>query len=485
MLQASRSRTDRTCLRLLALAVAALASCGPPPVRRPPSVALFVVDTLRVDAVSAYGYLDGTTPTLDTLAKEGLRYTRAYAQAPWTLPSHATIFTGLLPSQHRMGWRQMRAPDEWRTLAEMLQQAGYETVGVSENGMLCDTFNMTQGFEQFTNVRDNGLDAPTVVAEWLRRRDADRPFFLFVNLFDAHGPFEVRQQNPFLPPRVDPETARTVSQLPERHFCMTSQHDETMSILWGLYLGDVRAADAKLGMILEILRQGQLEPPLVTIVTSDHGEHFGEHRLFQHQFSVREPLLHVPLVVQGRADAVPAVIDAPVQLADLMPTILEWAGVAVPPGLAGQVLPTHGEAQALPRSLIAEHDDYLGELAPGGGGIPPLMKKQGDITRGACGPNDRVFGGMRTIIRHPSKLIWYEGYSPQLYDLLADPEEDQNLAAAHPETVAALTAELHRQTGVPPDSTAAIGGGRLERDQIERLRALGYITVDEPKAGGS
>ena len=81
--------------------------------------------------------------------------------------------------------------------------------------------------------------------------------------------------------------------------------------------------------------------------------------------------------------------------------------------------------------------------------------------------------------------IWFEGYPPQLYDLLADPEEERNLAATHPDLVATLTAELHRQTGAPPDAKAASGGsGRSERDQVERLRALGYVTVDEPKAGG-
>jgi len=114
-----------------------------------------------------------------------------------------------------------------------------------------------------------------------------------------------------------------------------------------------------------------------------------------------------------------------------------------------------------------------------------LIKKQGDTMRRACGPNDQVFGGMRAIIRHTSKLIWFEGYPPQLYDLLADPEEERNLAATHPDLVATLTAELHRQTGAPPDAKTASGGsGRLERDQVERLRALGYVTVDKPKAGG-
>jgi hypothetical protein len=164
-----------------------------------------------------------------------------------------------------------------------------------------------------------------------------------------------------------------------------------------------------------------------------------------------------------------------------MPTMLEWVVVPMPQNLAGRPLPTHGGAAVGPRPLIAEHDDYVGE-APGSGNLPPLIKKQGDAMRRACGPNDQVFGGMRAIIRHPSKLIGFEGYPPRLYDLLGDPEEERNLAATHPDLVATLTTELHRQTGAPPDASG--GSARLERGQVERLRALGYVTVDEPKAGG-
>lgn len=178
-------------------------------------------------------------------------------------------------------------------------------------------------------------------------------------------------------------------------------------------------------------------------------------------------------------------IDTSVELADLMPTMLEWAVVPMPQNLAGRPLPTHSGAAVGPRPLIAEHDDYVGELAPGSGNLPPLIKKQGDAMRRASGPNDQVFGGIRAIIRHPSKLIGFEGYPPQLYDLLADPEEERNLAATHPDLVATLTAELHRQTGAPPDAKAASGGsGRLERDQVERLRALGYVTSTSRRPGG-
>lgn len=199
-----------------------------------------------------------------------------------------------------------------------------------------------------------------------------------------------------------------LSQKPEDHFCAVSRDDRTMAILWGLYLGDVQEGDRKLGHLQEMLDGARATRPLVIIVTSDHGEHLGEHRLFQHHFSVREPLLHVPLVIHGLPDVAPAVIDTPVELADLMPTMLEWAVVPMPQNLAGRPLPTHSSAAVGPRPLIAELD----------------------------------------------------------YDLLADPKEERNLAATHPDLVATLTAELRRQTGAPPDAKAASGGcGGLERDR--------------------
>ena len=134
----------------------------------PLNFVLFVLDTTRFDAVSAHGVHSGTTPVLDTLASAGLRYTRAFAQSPWTLPSHVTMFTGLLPSQHGAGWRGTRAGDELVTLAERLRDAGYETFGVSENPWVSPSFNLDQGFERLLSVR--GAKRPGVVesvARWL------------------------------------------------------------------------------------------------------------------------------------------------------------------------------------------------------------------------------------------------------------------------------------------------------------------------------
>lgn len=476
-----------TALSVLAaplLAITAGCSAPPPP---PPSFLLFVLDTTRADAVSAMGRVAGTTPTVDALAQAGVRYTRAYAQAPWTLPSHATLFTGLLPSQHGLEWHRTRAPDEWQTLAERLRAAGYETVGVSENGWIGETFNMTQGFDRFTNVLDD-KPKPTrnVVADWVATRKPGRPFLLFVNVTDAHAPFPVRDGGAFLPPGVTPAAARGVSQKPADYFCASSPDDPAMAILWGLYLGDVNAADRKLAAIRTVLGDAGLDAGLVTIVTADHGEHFGEHGLVNHLFSVREALLHVPLVVHGLPGVVPAVIDAPVRLADILPSVLDWAGLTVPTGLAGAPLPVRA-ADVVARPVIAEHHDFGGEPAADDASVTAAVRKATDVMRRGCGPDDRVFGGMRALIRDRYKLIEYDNYPPELYDLAADVGETRNLAAERPALVAELTAQLTAATQVPAPTPAGPGGAGRDAEPapevLDMLRALGYVGGGEPEHG--
>src|SRR5262245_9771618 len=158
----------RTSRRALVAAVAVAAGVGlmtwlalrparqAAPIDARPSFVLAVLDTMRADAVSCYGSVAGTTPTLDRLAAGGLRYTRAFAQAHWTLPSHATLFTGLAPSRHGVDWRRPEATGDLTTLAERLRDGGYETVGVSENPWVTSAFHLDQGFERFSGVREEG-----------------------------------------------------------------------------------------------------------------------------------------------------------------------------------------------------------------------------------------------------------------------------------------------------------------------------------------
>jgi arylsulfatase A-like enzyme len=456
--------------------------CGQAP-GRPPSVVLVVLDTTRADAVSVYGAVRGTTPAFDAIAARGVRYTAAYANANWTLPSHATMFTGLLPDAHHMVGPKARLPDTVPTLARLLHDAGYETLGVSENPWINDVNNLAAGFDRFSLVGGRGLidvmpraatrpqrpatpDAEVVeaVAAWRKTRAAERPYFLFVNLMDAHAPYEVRADNRFLPAGVDAAAARAVSQEVRDYLCHTDGRTHDLAVLHGLYLGDVAAADRKLAALRAEL--AEMPEESVLIVTSDHGELFGEHGLVGHAVGVWEPLLRVPLAVAGLPGVAPAVIDEPVQLADLLPSILGWARLAAPAGLSGRPLPLEPRQGGADRARIAEYADV-----PEGALSREL--------RAACGPGDRVFGDMRAIVKDALKLIWYADYPAALYDLRADAAEERDLAAERPDVVASLgrtlTEAVARET--PPATDAA--SLHADPELRDRLRALGYVDVPQ------
>jgi arylsulfatase A-like enzyme len=433
-----------------------------------PSIVLAVLDTTRADAVSAYGEVQGTTPNVDALARDGLLYEHAYANANWTLPSHATIFTGLLPMENgvRGGTDKLESVP---TLAELLGKAGYETVGINENPWLTRKNGLARGFQRW---KGGGPGMAKKVEKWLARRKKDRPFFLFLNIMNAHWPYLVRQGNPYLSTAVSLKRANRIVKHMNDYICRCAPNDPDVSVLRALYYDGVRAADAKLGAVLDAVRA--VAPSAIVVVTSDHGEHFGEHGLLEHDVGVDHVLLHVPLVAHGLRGVAAARISAPVQLADLMPAILGWAGVASPPGLAGRPLPTAEPAPGRERVIVGEFHDYFPSFAST---LPeraaPLLENIGRRWE-HCADGDHVSGDMRSLIRYPYKYDWYEKYPPQLFDVRADPGEERDLSAAEPERLADLAAGL-RQVLASAARPRSSGRANLDSAQVEQLRALGYL----------
>jgi arylsulfatase A-like enzyme len=450
-----------------------------------------VVDTLRADAVSAYGVVEGTTPSFDALASRGLLYERAYAPSPWTLPSHASLLTGFEADRHGVGVAgRMGLRAEFTTLAERLSEAGYQTVGFSENPLVSDLFGFEQGFERFSALtvedalkedKQPGIlrfDIVHEVAAFAAERDPNRPFFLFVNLFDPHTPYQNREQNRFLGPGVSVGDAWTPYALKEvsRRICDRLPSNEDVEMLHGLYLGDVAAVDAKLGKIEAIAREVTAEGSLIVVATADHGEHFGEHRLLSHEFSVRAPVLNIPLVVHGVPDAPAGRIDAPVTLVDVSTSVLGWAGVEIPPEIAGRPLPTRAsEADRPGVDLLAIYGDE--ELQPPEDWEEDIEPNRDvrDAKRSDCWPRDRVFGNMAALTRWPYKLIWFENYPAELYDLSWDPSERSDLAALRPEVSGPLIEEVERLLDEIGMADSTVGVETPSAAEFEALRGLGYV----------
>ena len=441
---------------------------GPKP---PPSFLLFVMDTMRADALSPYGAVEGSSPAFAALADQGVVYEHAYAHAPWTLPSHASLFTGLLPGRHGVGLIRTRLPDSFVTIGEHLHNAGYQTLGVSENIWVSEQFGTAQGFAEFVYVPRSGPDTLAAIEDWAKRRKGTTPFFVFVNVIDTHAPYAPHG------PCAVPAPLPSRIQAPLRRVCSTASDIASLPALRALYQCEVRHADAKLGSVYEILSGlDRAGGPLITIATSDHGEHLGEHGLLSHQFSLRNALLQVPLLVHGLPDKAPVRVTTPVGLASIAPAIAAWAGVDSGWSAKGARLPLEDSA-ATAEPVVSVYADP--DAMHSGDRIGLEMIEQTKALRESCDSDDRVLGGMRAVLQHPFKLIAYERYPAQLYDLASDPEERVDLASRQPERTAALSAVLDAHAVESFGTPTRGGAGPDDEQMIEALRALGYVADPE------
>jgi arylsulfatase A-like enzyme len=290
-----------------------------------PRVLLIVHDTVRADPLSLYGYPHRTTPTLDALGAEAMVYTHAIAAGTWTPPSHASLFTGLMPSEHRVGHVReeigsgIRALDPGvPLLAEAMAASGYRTAAyVANYGFLDPVFGLARGFEDYK--RENLRPADRLAARvsgWIER-NRPGPFFLFLNVMDAHGPHKAPPgydrmfgpadglPHPKAPDGPDPvEAARRIMQ----------------------YDGEIRWIDDQLARIFDALRRVGRWDETMIVVTSDHGELFGEDGRWGHGGDPIFPLVHVPLIVKYPQGQPRGRDDRPVSLAAVPATALTVAG---------------------------------------------------------------------------------------------------------------------------------------------------------------
>ena len=332
--------------RTLALGalLGAVASCGPPDSGRNPNVLLITLDTTRADRLGCYGYARDTSPHLDALAAHSTRYTRAYSTSSWTLPAHASLFTGKFPTSHGARFDSegslilgdaIRAPDDLRarplapeeaTLAGLLGAAGYDTGAVVAGPWMLKRFGLAAGFSFYDDediTSHAGRRAPEVTNRaitWLER-PREGPFFLFLNYFDPHYPYEPPDAfaGRFLLPGSEPRPGW------RGHFP-------------ALYDAEIAYTDAEVGRLLDYLRaRGDFEDTLV-VVTSDHGELLGEHGEWGHQRFLYEELTRIPLLVKAPGSPTPGRVESdPVQILDVFALVLEQAGVGSPASAQAQV----------------------------------------------------------------------------------------------------------------------------------------------------
>ncbi len=456
------THSDRKAGRLLA-AVAAPRVVAPAASARP-NVIVYLVDTLRADALSCMGAELPTTPFLDSLAQRSYLFKSCYSPASWTQPAVATCLTGRYPSWHGVQ-RTARLARAQTTLAERLQAAGYSTAAfVASPQVSPRDLGFDQGFARFVTPEGLGYD----VAELIDRPSSDfvadlalpwikssrgEPFFAYLHTIDPHTPYRPPPRYRHAPDSVRAGDEKIRERALSGKTIRSATKQEALA-LHRLYLEEVRAQDDQLAVLFDRLERNGLADSTIVIVTSDHGEQFLEHGGLYHCNMQWDELLHVPLLVHVpqsfRAGllAPPLRIDDEVQHVDLVPSLLDLLGID--PGrdpLQGRsFVPLLRGETAAERPIVGDESPTLGSIAAGGW-----------------------------------KLIWYgplaEPELVHLYDVRADPRETRDLAAERPADVRRLL-ELRRafdrswaERGLLPAQPAE---AELSEDEAAALRALGY-----------
>jgi len=472
------------------------------PADLPPSVLLIMVDTLRADRLSCYGYEENQTPVIDGLAADGILFENMISQSSWTRPAVASILTSLYPSSHKTYLKPDMLPDEVVTLPEALQEHGYFSVGYADNINVTEAFNFQQGFDQFFYlapdyffhadesssqlayysvlrlVRERFLskkkyvqhyyqDADVVneyVIKSLKNPHPNQPTFLFAHYMDPHDPYFThpydgygiaRVSNPHPPAEMAEELSR-------------------------LYDGEVTFLDERLDLLFDKMKELGLYDDWTIVLTADHGEEFFEHDGWWHGLTLFQEQVNVPLIIKLPAGEHAGLrVPGLVRQIDICPTIV---------GLAG-----------------GSHEDFQGvDLLPIVAGITAPAPVEGEEAvepaEAADGEEtdqewylDTVFaeedheGNVITaLIAGQWKLIRANEGNPRglpeiaLYDLVADPGETTNLAEANPELVDELSVRLEeRLTQALEAGVDRVEGGEMDEATRSRLEALGYLDGGE------
>ncbi len=325
--------------------VVAIAGCGSSdhsdregPPRR---VVVISLDTLRADHLGSYGYERPTSPALDRFAQEGVVFERAYAQATWTLPSHMSLLTGLYPDSHGVVHDEHRLADEVPTLAEVLQDRGFETAAFTDNGFVAGSFGFSDGFDTYDDhvaVADpdavKGLERTLpLIDRWLDGH-ADDDFFLFVHTFDVHGPYQAPEEleREWRENAADGSWGDEGPYLRSLRLLDYLQLEQYRSLedLIADYDAGIRHTDGLVERLFDQLRARGLYEGSLIVVTSDHGESFFEDGFYVgHGVQLSEAEMHIPLLVKfpdGRFEG--RRVEEIVEMIDVMPTILETMGVS-------------------------------------------------------------------------------------------------------------------------------------------------------------
>ncbi len=463
-----------------------------------PNVLMIVWDTVRADRLSLYGHDAPTTPWLDRFSRDATVYERAISPSFWTLPSHASLFTGLPTTTHRAILRK----DPWLdgqlvTLAEHLGAQGWETYAWTSNPYVYTTSNVLQGFQTVDDpllherwrdlavqttvdclhpedrsslaspkhpkriappTKNAGKAAHTALIDWLEtRRDDERPFFAFLNYMEAHTPRTPCPESRAAIFGDDAELQQialeTIADTKRLHRAILQRGrglgGRQLEAIAAVYDASIRDLDTRTGALMDDLAARGLLDDTLVILTSDHGEQLGEHGLFNHNFSIYQALVHVPLVLRLPGTFDGARVGTTVSTMALYPTVLDLL------------------------SLPAPHDELLPSLRDD---APDLAFTELLMPHSYAPGRERLNRSYRAVVAGPHKLILANDGQRELYELDTDPMESTDLAAEQPvrreELVQQIEAWADAAPVIEPGPRPEVPSRKELRAQLE---ALGYV----------
>jgi len=476
-----------------------------------PNILFIILDTARADALSCYGCPHPTTPNIDRLAEKSYLFKQAFSTSPWTLPSHVSFLTGKKVSQHQITqdsvWDTKRERmvqsrlNLGQTLPMILKNQGYTTAGFSNNPWIASAFGFNAGFDYFfesfemvgllqkikkcvrklipihmhplldglnakfrINNSDSGASSTlNTFYEWLSKPNDNKPKFMFFNFIEPHLPY--------VPPK--PYNIGFVSSYIRRKPRGVNQDffkfltgritmdQEDFFILRGLYEGEVCYLDSKLGELFDVLRSNKLWDNTAVIIASDHGENIGEDGLMDHQLSVKNTLLRVPLIMKLPGQNQGKTIEKFVSLKDVFYSIKDIVGV-------GDTDKTNGT------SLL--DSDY-----------PAVILSQYEkpvLTVGSIKKRFRDFdptpflSEYECVFYRDYKLIVRDAEPWRLYHIRSDPDEINDIKGVKSDVardMAILGDAQNNKNKVSIKTTAAKRDGQNDKDVEDKLRALGYL----------
>jgi len=445
-----------------------------------PNVILIVLDTVRADHLSLYGYERQTTPFLESLGKNSVVFDRAYSTAPNTIPSHAGIFTGLYSSQNNCHFENTKLDSRFPVIADYLNKLGYFTYGMTNNGSLNHFNGFSRGFDLYEIFYNKGnFTGDTIwfwavarlfpevqrasgarvteykVKEFLKSvKNSSSPFFLFINYMEAHQPYPTTTEAfRFFD---DPELA--ASELSRKSLdwdyfmCISGISDMTRSSAIKWYDGSIYYLDTKLSKIYEQLKNQDMLDNTIIIVTSDHGEGFGEHGIFGHMIGLYENNLHVPLLIHWSGHLKPKRISRVTSLREL-PEMIKTL--------------IQGKKPVQFREACPNCEIYAENFRP----LYYIARLKSKCVSGK--DLSMIDRRQKALINSDYKLIWDSRGDNQFFSLSDDPLEKQNLIGRNIPALEIMKTkmDLFIVGGISPN----VASVHVDRETAEALKAIGYM----------